>query len=459
MTAASPRGGAARTHPPEPGAIRSFHPPEFASSTLDSGLELRMVSSSRLPVVSVRLILDAGESRLGIERAGFATLTANSLEGGTRRRSGAGLAEALEGLGAGFGASAGWDSTALSLSVMRDRLPEALPILAEIVREPAFPAGEIDRIRDQRLANIEQRRMDPTLLANDSAARFIFADGAVYGRPSGGVRESVARFDSEGAAAFVRGSYAPRGGGVIVAGDIDPPRVHDLVSAHLGDWEGEGGDPVVLEATPRFDEGRVLVIDRPDAVQSEIRIGQVGAARKSPDYFPLLVFNAILGGAFTSRLNLNLREENGFTYGVRSHFAFRRNPGPFTVSTAVESAVTADAVRESMTEVAELVEEGPTEEEVAAAKDYIAGVFPLRFETMSQVAGRISELFVYGLPDDYHATYRARVREVTPEEVAGAARRRIRPRAMTIVVVGDARRIRPPLEKLALGPVEVHGGS
>jgi zinc protease len=177
--------------------------------------------------------------------------------------------------------------------------------------------------------------------------------------------------------------------------------------------------------------------------------------RAHPDVFALTVANTLLGGAFTSRLNLNLRERNGFTYGVRSRFAFRRRPGSFQVGTSVGTEVTGPAVREILVELERLVTEGPSSEEVEAARDYIAGIFPLRLETVAQVAGRITDQVIYGLDDDYHRTYRDRVRAVTPEDAGDAARRHIRPAEAQIVVVGDAATVVPALEALALGPVEV----
>ena len=198
-----------------------------------------------------------------------------------------------------------------------------------------------------------------------------------------------------------------------------------------------------------------MVVHRPEAVQSEIRLGHVGQPRSSPDYFPLMVLNTILGGAFTSRLNLNLRERNGFTYGVRSRFSFHRAAGPWSIATAVGTEVTADAVREAVFEVETLLSEGPTNEEVEAARDYIAGGFPLRFETTGQIASHIAQILIYDLPADYQATYRDRVRSVTRHEALEAARRCIRPEEMTVVVAGDAERVRAPLEELGLAPVEV----
>ena len=388
-------------------------------------------------------------------RAGLAVLTGDCLEGGTAKRSGVELADALETIGAGLSIGTGWDSTTVSLSCMADRLDDAMGLLAEVLTEPAFPDDEVERIRGQRLAAIHQREMDPVGIATTASRRLTYAEGVPYGRPLGGTVESVGPFNPDAAAGFVEARYRPKGSGLVVVGDVDAGQVRTLGETHFGAWTGGAELQPPIDAEPRSHERGIVVVDREDAVQSEIRIGHVGQARSTPHYFPLRVLNTVLGGAFTSRLNLNLREEHGFTYGVRSRFLVRRGAGPWCVSAAVGTDVTADAVREAVAEITTLVAEGPTEEEVSAARDYLAGVFPLQLETTGQIAARIAELLIYDLPDDYYGDYRDRIRNVTLEEAREAARRCIRPDEMTIVVGGDAGEIQAPLEKLEWGPVTV----
>ena len=197
------------------------------------------------------------------------------------------------------------------------------------------------------------------------------------------------------------------------------------------------------------------MVHRPGSVQSEIRVGHVGVERTTPDYFPLSIANMVLGGTFSSRLNLNLRERHGFTYGVRSHFSFRSRPGPFEISTAVGNDVTAPAVSEIFTELEAFAERGPTPDEVAAARDFAAGVFGLQLETAGQIASRVTQLVIFGLPDSYFDDYRGRLRAVTAGDAAEAAKRHMRPADAQVVVVGDADVVRAPLEALDVGPVEV----
>jgi zinc protease len=444
-----------RLHPPEPGALRDFSFPPVVRRALAGGLDLRVARMARLPVVSVNLFVRAGESSLPEERAGLACLAGSALEGGTRRRSGSDLSEALERVGARLGVSTGWEGTSISLSCLAERLQDALPLLVEAVREPDFPDAEVARTRGQTLAGIRQRAMDPASLASDAAARRIFAGGVPYGRPIGGTLESVEALDRDELRGFAEACYKPGTGALVVVGDVSVDEIEGLAVSLFGDWSGAPPAWDDFQVLPAFRERRLVVLDRPGSVQSEIRVGHVGVARSNPDVFPLTVVNTVLGGAFTSRLNLNLRERNGFTYGVRSRFSLRSRPGAFHVQTAVGTEVTAPAVREIVVELEGLVRDGPSTEEVEAARDYIAGTFPLQIETAGQVASRITELVVYDLAEDYHDTYRDRIRAVDAPEAHRAAARHVRPAEAQVVVVGDASSVAPSLEALGLGPVEV----
>jgi zinc protease len=382
-------------------------------------------------------------------------LTGDALEGGTKRRSGTELAEALERIGARLNVSVGWEGTSLGLSCLADRLPEALALLAETLLEPAFPDDEVQRALEQHLAGIRQRAKDPAALASDAAAARYFASTVPYARPVDGVADTFAGVTRKELIGYADASYRPQGGGLIVVGDVDAGEVEAMARERLGSWTGAPAPVADFAVEPATRERRVWIVDRPGSVQSEIRVGHVGVARDTPDYFGLAVSNMVLGGMFTSRLNLNLRERHGFTYGVRSRFAYRSQPGFFQVSTSVGNEVTGPAVREILTEIEAMADTGPTDDEVAAARDYAAGVFGLHLETASDVATRVSQLVVYGLRDDYYRDYRDAVRSVSREHAAEAAKRHVRPAESQIVLVGDASQIAAPLEALELGPVEV----
>ncbi len=444
-----------RTAPPSPGSIRHFDFPPVEKRALSNGLDLRVARLPRLPIASVRLFVRAGEAALLAERAGLSVLTADALDGGTKRRSGTELAEALERIGARLDASGGWEGASVDLYCLADRLPEALGLLAESVCEPAFPAEEVERARGQHLAGLKQRLMDPGALASDVALGRYFGVGVPYARPLDGSVESVSGLGRDDLAAYADANVRPAGGGLIVVGDVDGREVAALAEEKLGGWTGRPSGEERFTVTADAEERRVLVVDRPGSVQSEIRVGHVGAERTTPDYHALSVANLVLGGMFTSRLNLNLRERHGFTYGVRSGFGFRSRPGPFEISTAVGNEQTAPAVWEILAELASMAESGPTDEEVGAARDFAAGIFGIQLETSSQIASRLTQLVVFGLPDGYYHGYREDMRAVTTEAAAAAARRHMRPEHAQIVVVGDAEQVAGPLEALDLGPVEV----
>ncbi len=448
--------GAARGGVPPPGVIRPYAFPAVERGRLDNGLELRVVHKLPFPIVTAMVVIRAGETATPEGRGGLAVLTGDALEGGTADRSSRELAGELEAIGASFGVGAGWDSTTAALSCMPEHLAEALPLLAGMVCSPAFAAPDFERYRAQRQAAAAHRRMDPASLAADAHARFVFAEGDTYGRPLGGTESSLGGLGPGEAHAFVADRYGPSQAAAVVAGDIEPGEAAALVEGAFGGWDRETGPPAQPRVSTRRPERSVHLVHRPGSVQSEIRVGHVGVARSVEDYFPLTVLNLVLGGSFSSRLNLNLRERNGFTYGVRSSFAPRRGRGPFAVSTSVENAVTAAAAGEIVREIEDIVETGPTPEEVEAATSYLAGVFPLRLETTGQIASRIAEMVVYDLPGDYYRTYRDRVRHVTRDQAAESARRHIRPDSLCTVVVGDAEEVAGPLEALGIGPVLVH---
>lgn len=447
----------ARTGAPPPGAIRPYEFPAVERGRLDNGMELRVVHKPAFPIVTAMVVIRAGETAAPEGRGGLAVLTGDALEGGTVHLGSRQLAKELEAIGASFGVSAGWDSTTAALSCMADHLSGALPLLADMVRSPAFAHSDFERYRAQRLAAAAHRRMDPASLAADAHARFVFAEGDTYARPLAGTGSSLGGLGPADARAFAGSRYAPTQAALVVAGDIQPAEALALAERSFGGWSREAGPAPRANESARRAGRSVHLVHRPGSVQSEIRVGHVGVARSVEDYIPLTVLNLILGGSFSSRLNLNLRERNGFTYGVRSSFATRRGKGPFAVSTSVENAVTGAATEEIFREIEGIVDEGPTGEEVEAATSYLAGVFPLRLETTGQIASRVAEMVVYDLPADYYRTYRDHVRRVTREQAAESARRHIRPDALCTVVVGDADAVAGPLEALGIGTVVVHG--
>ena len=444
-----------RTQAPPAGPLRAFDFPPSTRSRLPQGVALEVVHLPRLPLVTAILVLRAGEERLAAERAGLAVLAGDALEGGTEALDGHAFAEALESIGADLDVTTGWDVTTVSLSCLAERLPRALELLVSLVRAPAYPDAEVARTRDGQLARIRQRDMNPGSRAATWAARTLYAEGEPYGRSALGDAEHVAGLGRDAVVGFADAYYRPAGAALVVAGDVEPAEVEAVAARALEGWTGGDGVPAAPAGAPASSERRAVVVDRPGAVQSEIRVGHVGAPRGIEDRVDLVVGNAVLGGTFSSRLNLNLRERNGFTYGVRARWSWRRGPGPFLVGTAVDTDVTADAVREILSEIERIHDEGPTAEEVEQARDYLAGVFPLRLESTAQVAARVAERHVFELPDDHWTTWRDRIRAVTAESAHAALRNHVRPDALQCVVVGRADEVARDLGSLDVGPVGV----
>jgi zinc protease len=444
-----------RSRPPEAAAIRPHRFPTVERRRLENGLTFLHARHGNLPLVTVQAVLDAGGAAERSGEEGLGRLTAEALEGGTRLRSGDELAWALEQLGGQLATHTTWDGVYLSLTTHSARLGEALALLAEIVREPAFAEREVERLQGEQLAAMMSRRSDPRALADDSAVAFIYGDGTTYGRSLLGTEASVAGFTAQHVREYHRIRYVPGRAAVVVAGDVSAQDAAAAVTNAFGDWQGTVTPALPVVATPRHQRTAVHVVDRPGAVQSELRIGHVGVPRDTADYYPLVVMTTLLGGAFTSRLNVNLRERHGFTYGVRSAFAFRRAAGPFIVQTAVASDVTARAVEETLKELRTLVDDGVTPGEVASARDFIAGTMPLQMQTSDQLAARLAELHTFDLPVDHFETAREQVRAVTPEEVHRVARLRLQLDRLVVTVVGNAEAVVPDLSALQLADVQV----
>jgi zinc protease len=444
-----------RSRVPDPGTVRPFEFPRVDRSTLDNGLTVLSARHGALPLVTVRAVLDAGAAGEGAGEEGLAWLTAHTLEGGTAVRSGVALAWQLERLGAQLETSTSWDAVNVSFTTRSDRLGEALELLAEIVRTPSFPEREVERIRGEQLAEMLQRSTEPRALGDDSAARYIFAEHETYGRTILGLEASVRDFSGAQARAFHDRRFTPRTAAVVVVGDVAADVAQQAVAHAFGDWSGPHEAAQRPGTAARHERTTIHVVDRPSAVQSEVRIGHVGVPRHHDDYYPLIVMNAILGGAFTSRLNLNLREKHGFTYGVRSGFSFRRAAGPFVIQTAVASDVTARAVEETLRELGG-IREGVADDEVRSASDFLAGTLPLEMQTTQQLAARVAELHTFELPADYFEGFGQQLRAVTADDVLRVAREHLLLDRLAIVVVGNAAVVADDLTALGVGDVVRH---
>ncbi|HEY0776743.1 MAG TPA: pitrilysin family protein [Gemmatirosa sp.] len=441
---------------PAPGAPRPYHFPHFERRALPNGLRLVVAPVHRLPLVSVVVVVDAGAAADPEGKEGLAVLTARALVEGTATMDAVALVERVEGLGSALDSGADWDAAVVSLTALAPKLDEAFEVLADVLVRPAFPAREVDRLKGERLAELLHTRSDPRGLAEEAFARAVYAEGSRYARAEAGGEVSVGALTEADVRAFHATRYHPGATTVIVAGDVTADVAEALVVRTLGAWDGAAAPRPVPVDAPGSATRRVHLVPKGDAAQSEVRLGHVGVPRATPDYFPLLVMNSILGGLFNSRVNMNLRERHGYTYGARSGFDWRRGAGPFAIESAVASDVTVAAAREMLTELDRMRDEPVGDDELSLATSYLDGVFPIRYETTAAIAGALASAVVYGLPDDYFDAYRARVRGVTAAEVQRVARRFLQPEALQLLVVGDPGAVREPLEALGFGPLVVH---
>lgn len=447
MPAAPPR--------PTPGAPRPWSFPAISTQSLDGDLTLLVAPVHTLPLVSVLVVTDAGADHDAEGREGLAVLTAQAMLEGTASRDGAALAEAAEQLGTSLDCSADWDGAYASCSALADKAERAVALLGEVLANPAFPAHEVERLRTERLADIAQTQKEPRGLADERFAAAVYRPHSRFAVSMGGTRRSVSALDAASCHTHFDARWRRGGSTVIVVGDITVDRAESLIARGLSGWRGGAVPRTPVDDTRAAGGARVTVVNRPGATQSELRVGHVAVPRTHPDYFPLVLGNAILGGLFNSRLNMNLRERHGYTYGAGSGFDWRRQAGPFVASAAVETAVTEPALREMLSELATIRESPVTPDELDLAQRYLDGVFPLRYETTGAIANALAARVTFGLADDWFTRYRERVRAVTAADIQRAMATHLVPQAWQVVVVGDAAAVTPVLERMAIGPVTV----
>lgn len=446
------RGPASR---PSAGPPRPYRFPAFERHTIANGVTVITAPVGKLPVVSVVALIDAGATCDPMGRDGLAALTAKLLLEGTKKLDGAALVDAFERLGASVDAGAGWDTAVVQLTVLRASVEPALVLLRDVLRDPAFPDREVLRLKAERQAVRMQIGTEPRELADESFERFLYASESRYAHPEAGRTASIGAITRDDVVAFYRGMYVPSRVTIIVAGDMTHAEGLALATQTFGDWAGEPAATPVITDAARSGGRRVQIVAKEEAPQSELRIGHRGVPRNHPDHFKLVVMNAVLGGLFSSRINMNLREQHGFAYGAHSSFEWRRGSGPFVVSTAVESGVTADATREVLAEIDRMRESPISADELSLATSYLAGVFPIRYETTAAIAGALTALAAYGYPADYFDTYREKISAVTTEDVLHMARTHLHPDELLVLAVGDPQVVVEPLATLSIGPVAI----
>jgi zinc protease len=429
--------------------------PDVHRRSLPNGLELWVVERHDLPIVNAVLTVRVGAANDGAD-AGLAAVTAGLLDEGSTRRSGPDFARAVEGLGIQLNAGAGIERTTVSLQTLTTTADSAFALLGELVAQPTFDSVEFDRDRQIRLNALRARRDQPTVVATRVFNAVVYGENAPYGHPADGTAASLSSMSRADVTGFYRTYYRPGNAVLVVVGDVTPDRATALATAALGGWQGKtaGSDPTPI--APAALAATVYLVDKPKAAQSEIRIGGVGAARTSPDFYSLSVLNMILGGQFSSRINLNIREHKGYTYGARSSFTFLRGPGPFMASGGVVSAKTDSSLVEFMRELVDIRGSRPaTKAEVDFATGSIVRAYPRRLETNAGVASELADLAYFRLPPSELVDYQRKIAAVTEADVDRVAKQYLQPEHFVTVVVGDLATIQPGIEALKLGTVQV----
>jgi len=445
-----------RSTPPSIGAPPELRLPTIIKRQLTNGMGVWIVEHHEVPVAQVTLVVRGGTAGDPVGQYGIASMTAAMLTEGAGSRSALEIADAIEFLGASLSTGSAIDSTAVRLFTPVEQLAEALPVMADVVMRPTFPAEELERLRQQRLTGLLQARDDPGTIAALAFTRVLYGRTHRFGTATTGFEASIRGFTSSQLQSFYESTYRPDLATLIIVGDVTADGVMPLLTSTFGEWAGRGAasQPPVL-AAPSARSGRaVYLIDMPGAAQSTIRIGSVGVARSTPDYFPIQVLNTVLGGSFTSRLNTNLRERRGYTYSAGSFFDMRQVPGPFFATASVQTDKTTESLVEFFNELEGILKPIP-DDELARAKNYVAFRFPGGFETTGDIARRLEEAVAYNLPEDYFSQYVQSIQSVTSGDVARVAGRLIQPNRMAVVVAGDRQTIEAPIRALNLGPITV----
>ena len=443
-----------RSKPPVIGPPPSLKLPAIQKLKLSNGLPVWVVEHHEVPLAQINVIVRSGSAADPIGKYGVGSLTAAMLDEGAGTRSALELADALEFLGANLSTASSFDSSAVRMSVPVSKLADALPLMADVTLRPTFPAADLDRLRKERLTALLQARDNPAALIQLAFPRVVFGPTHRYGTSANGLPPAIEAFTAADLQAFYRAHYRPDNATVLVVGDVTPGSVMPLLEKQFGSWKAEGIAPLVAEVrmAPQLTQRQVYIVDKPEAAQSQIRIGWVGVPRSTSDYAALEVLNTILGGSFTSRLNQNLREKNGYSYGASSAFDMRRSAGPFLATAGVQTDKTGPAVAEFFNELNAILKPVPADE-LARAKNNVALSFPGEFETTGDLSRKLEELVIYNLPEDTFSNFVAAVNKVTAADLQRLAAQYIQPDKMAVVVVGDRKLIEAPIRQLNLGPI------
>jgi zinc protease len=439
---------------PGPGPAKPLTLATPETATLSNGLTLILSERRGLPIVAANLVLKTGSDANPLDKPGLANFVAAMLDEGTSGKNALQIADEVAQLGASLGTSSSMDSTTVSARSLSTNFGALLDIVADVALRPAFPAEEVERQRAQRIGQLLQQRDNPGQVAAQVTAAALYGPRHPYGFSEIGTEASVKAMSRADMEAFWKQNFVPNNAALIVAGDISMAQLRGLAEKAFGGWpRGTPAQPSL--GAPMTTPARVVIVDKPGSPQTQVRVASIGAPRSTPDFRPMQVMNLALGGLFSSRINMNLREDHGYTYGASSQFSFRRAAGPFQIASGIRTDVTGPAVAEIFKEVRGMVEKPMTAEELQKAKDSLANSLPGAFESSANAVNNFSNVFIYNLGLDYYTSYAAQVNAVTSEQALAVSKKYLVPQNMVVVAVGDRKVIEPELQKLALGAIEI----
>ena len=445
-----------RSRLPTPSASPSFRFPTIHRRVLGNGLDVRAIAHRNVPVVCAVLLVPGGTAADPPDRPGLAAFTADLIDEGSGGRSALEISDLLARYGADLDVDVGPDAIVVSLTTLTRFLSPALGLLAEMATAPNIASADVDRVRKLRLERLIQLRDHAPAVADRAFNRLLYRHHP-YGHLGLGSEEALQATTDGDIRRFHQGAFAPSGATVVICGDLEADALFDVVAAAFEHWAMPiDAAPINRHAgltpPPLVPEHRLGVVPRGGAAQSELRIGHICASRDTPDYHALVLLNMILGGQFVSRVNMNLRQDKGYTYGVRTGFDLRRGLGPFVLQTSVGTEVTTAAIREAMKELSDIRGSRPaTSEELSVARASLTQGYPRGFETAQQVARSVSSLALHGLPNTYFEEFVGRMELVTIDDIARVAAHYLDLARMITVIVGDHDRIAGDLASLNVG--------
>ncbi len=444
-----------RSKVPPLGETKKLSLPSIQSFELSNGLKVVLMEKHTVPLVQMSVVVKSGSVNDPDNKSGIASFTADMLDEGAAGKSSLELADAINYLGVRISTFSRWHKMGVSLHAPLSKFDEALKIVSEILLHPDFPQKELDRIRNEKLTSLLQWHDQPVTIANVMFQRTLFGKDHPYGKPAMGNETSLKGFSVEDLKNFHEKYFKANNAYILVVGDVTRDQLISKLESVFGKWAKGDVPTAKLKEADQVNKRVVYLVDKPGAAQSVIMIGRIGTERLTGDYFPITVMNTILGGSFTSRLNNNLREQHGYTYGAGSAFDMRPYPGPFMARSSVQTEVTDKALVEFFKELNGILKPVPNEE-LTRAKNYVALGYPDNFQTVADIAFNLEEMTDYNLPGDYFNDYIDNVLNITGDQVTKAAKKYIVPDKMAVIVVGDRSKIEDGIKKLNLGEIKYY---